>query len=65
VVPQSGFGGKRQVGKKMGRRECGWAVEDESGESIIGTREGVVKCSDFRRRPDGEQRWKEGPARMR
>ena len=32
-------------------------IRDESGESIIGTSEGVVKCRDFRRRPEAD-RWR-------
>jgi hypothetical protein len=32
-------------------------IRDESGEAIIGTKDGVVKAKDFRRRP-GQERWK-------
>jgi len=32
-------------------------IRDESGESIIGTSEGIVKCRDFRRRPTDQERW--------
>ena len=29
-----------------------FGVRDESGESIVGTPEGLMKCKDFRRRPE-------------
>jgi hypothetical protein len=32
-------------------------VKGETGESIIGAPEGVVKCRDFRRKPEGEAKW--------
>ncbi len=34
-------------------------IRDESGESIIGTPEGIVKCQDFRRRSTDQERWNE------
>ena len=32
-------------------------IRDESGEVIVGTKDGVVKCRDFRRKPIEEDRW--------
>ena len=32
-------------------------VRLESGESVIGTNEGVVKARDFRRKSDENERW--------
>ena len=32
-------------------------VKLESGESIVGTSEGVVEAGDFRRRPENGGRW--------
>ena len=32
-------------------------ISDESGESIIGTKEGVIKARDFRRKAIAEERW--------
>ena len=41
-------------------------IGEETGESIIGTNEGVVKAKDFRRKPIASQRWdKEKFAKMR
>ena len=34
-------------------------IRDETGEAIIGTPDGVVKCRDFRRKPVEEDRWNE------
>ena len=32
-------------------------IRDETGEAIVGTREGMVKCRDFCRKPIEEDRW--------
>ena len=32
-------------------------IRDESGESVVGTPEGVVKAKDFRRKRDHDERW--------
>ena len=32
-------------------------IRDETGKAIVGTKEGVVKCRNFRRKPIEEDRW--------
>ncbi len=39
------------------REEVWWGIRLESGESIIGTSEGVVKAKDCRRKPESGGRW--------
>ncbi len=40
------------------REEVWLGIKLESGESIIGTNEGVVKARDFRRKPENGGRWR-------
>ncbi len=41
-----------------GKSDVRWkAVRSESGESVIGTSEGVAKAGDFRRKPENGRRW--------
>ena len=51
--------GSKSVDKLFSRWEQGvfLGVRDESGESIIGTKDGVIKVRSFRRRASKEQRW--------
>ncbi len=48
--------GKDKFGARW--REGAWlGIKAESGESVIGTSDGVAKAKDFRRKPENGGRW--------
>jgi len=51
-----GSEGRDKMGSRWGRG-IWMGIREETGESIIGTEEGTVKCKDFRREEIGSRRW--------